>query len=819
MNSSALPPMLEQKFDTIYGEGGKDSYIHDMKTLADNPKKKMMVDDDGKIVNIGKGRLVWENIKGAFGAVNHTKKALVEYRFMQLVKYGADQNWIQPKSSEENLEIDEEGGDEGEQTIDLGEILKVAARLGLVPGKVKSIQSHYELSELITNISAKAFLEKGKTVQVVDSLKSFVNRHKFALESHSFIVRGVNALFQLFKPEKLVTYSLYEFKASSKAAEDGEEADIAGGEKRNDGGEDEDDRENLGGQTVSRRSSVDLDNIQAQGRRASRGVDVRQGNADRASVGPIASAELQPAVGLDILSILEGRTEKFKEGLLNSDNLIDFIMPAPVESDNDALVRSWVAYTYLPGPDEEKEKRLDEGLAQLDATNQLAVLSIGYQISKLREANETVAEEKMPGAIEQSQADAKMFGDRLRNLVNENGELDLTLDEKAYFFPLDEGIYDEKFVKVIKDQKFEKQTGDTYNYMKKVGYFAIAGVGAGLAALTFIPAAPVVATPVVATWVWVVGGAAVAAGAAAAVAGAKRFFGGQGGAEEVLGDEGQPENPDLTYREIKFIVPPGQENLTLGEGQNAVAEEVKEEAVVAEGENEGGKEEVLIEGQNVAGKEVKEGGVTGLVNKEEVVVGENATVGEAKEEAVAEKEVFAEGELVENAGLDNAGLDIEEFIGEKELDDDEVSVGGESVEEVGLSSGKTVEPRMTRRSRRRLKQATNDINILLKESKDPETKTKSLSRPDAQSLYKKMIQLKNYFKEYPLSEYPNGNGVSTAELHRFIINYGGAGNSSLLRFYKDSPAELKEITENFEEFNRIELGIREWVRQNNKISS
>lgn len=819
MNLPALPPILEKKFDDIYGNEAKDAYIHDMKALAENPKKTMMVNDEGRIVNAGKGRLIWENIKGAFGGVNHTKKALVEYRVMQLMKYGSDKNWIHlnKPETEKGKEIDVADSDEVEnnqnnEAVVTDDILRIASRLGLVPEKFKSITSHFELSVLIREIVKKNLIQQitGKTI---DPIATYAEHHKFALEPHTCVVRAWNAIAQLFKPDKPLTYALSEFDKPSQVNEDREKENIEkeGDDDRGGSGQNFDD-DNQG---QGRRVSVNLDNILNLDTREKEAVGAEPSR--RNSVGSAsASVEVKPEV--DILSILDRRSENFEKEFEKSENIIDSIMPEG-KSDSEALVKSWVSYIYLPIEDVEKEKRLDEGLAKLDETNQMALLSIGYQISKLREKKEALAEEKTPGVMEQTQADAKLFGDRLKKLVNENeGKLDsyAAIDEAAYL-PFDERIYDEEFVRAIKNQNFEKQTGDTYNFMKKVGFVAITGVGAALAAAALIPAAPVaVGAPVIATWVWAASAAAAAGVLTGAGIIAKRYFsGGQAGGVGASANASNAEIPDLSNHQVSIIVSEqGQPEQLPGatEEKGGAEQLIKEEAKAGEPLEEA----VTFAGGNAGVEVLKE--TIGDGAAEQFVEKNEAKVGEPVEEAVAlevvDETVVAEAEKIgEQKGVEledeiasGEGLEKE---GEKELDieerdvrgEDEVSVGSESADtEVGEEA---LEFSKNRRALRELrKQDTADINKVLVASKNPAGKDIGLTRTNAGEVYDDMVKLKIYF-----AKYPTGKGISRQELRRFIENYGGETASSLYKFYSADPQKVKQIKENFAEFKKIEFAL------------
>ena len=139
-----IPQCLNLPFDYQPRE------FHDLiNNLSDFSKKNLIVQDNGRIVETTKMRVIWENLKGGFGRVNHSKKALVEYRIVQLLDYGSEKGWI-PFPQDK---------------------VKIESYIGLKP-KI----THHEV-------------ETYQTPTINPSLKKYVEYHKFDLEPHNLFAK------------------------------------------------------------------------------------------------------------------------------------------------------------------------------------------------------------------------------------------------------------------------------------------------------------------------------------------------------------------------------------------------------------------------------------------------------------------------------------------------------------------------------------------------------------------------------------------------------------------------------------------------------
>lgn len=64
------------------------------KLTCAKPNKGLMIDDQGHIYYAGKLRLLWEKIKGFFGAVNHTLSSEIKLRAISILEYGIEHKWL-----------------------------------------------------------------------------------------------------------------------------------------------------------------------------------------------------------------------------------------------------------------------------------------------------------------------------------------------------------------------------------------------------------------------------------------------------------------------------------------------------------------------------------------------------------------------------------------------------------------------------------------------------------------------------------------------------------------------------------------------------
>ena len=198
-----LPKFLNEPFHKYENDDGKKLYLQDLQTIASDLEQSLMVNSQGDIVKASKTTVLWENIKGAFGGINHTKKALVEYRFMRLLEYGVEKQWLP-----------------GDETDNFDTVLQIArGHFGLQSDKVKTIHKHMELSELIYIISVKTFKETDQKPlrstldkPLRSTLDKYVQHHKFDLEPHSVIIRLWHAFQRSLIPEKPSVHDLGEFK-------------------------------------------------------------------------------------------------------------------------------------------------------------------------------------------------------------------------------------------------------------------------------------------------------------------------------------------------------------------------------------------------------------------------------------------------------------------------------------------------------------------------------------------------------------------------------------------------------------------------------